>query len=704
MPNVVEITIRANDLSKPVMDKAEADARASGERSGQNFSRGVGDQAKNNLSPLLASVFAGAATLGPAALVAGVAGAVGTIGVLLAKSNADVKAGFTGLGQDVESTLTQAVAPLAGDIQKAIGTLDQGLRTVGPELSRVFSAAAPFADDIAKSMVSLVSGVLPGLAAGLRSAAPLMAELADFTGKIGQGLGGFIQQLGSGSGGAATGLKAIGDALASILPDLGQVIGSLSNGLGPALRDILNAAAPVADALAAFVSVIPPQAIEAAAVATTALFAAFKLGTLTGVVSEGTSFLTFLGLSKTAEASAVVETDALAASERGLGLAMDTALGPLGLLAAGVGLLSSGISFGNGKMQDMIGKLKAAVDAQKQQKQSTDDAAAAQAKATAATQAANTSLAAQQLLLVQQTVQTGNAAVTALSFAGSQNTLNGRLATTITDFTLASDASSAYKTALDALYGKYQSYSDAQAAFTTALADAGKQLTAGKDAFNLNTAAGAANEAVLSRLFTAGENRATALLKETGNQQLANQSLQQAVVALDNTARQAKFTQGQIDALNIALTGTKDIGSIYVPVNADVRPAIDAVGRAIRYIDNQVAYIQVSASGTSVGGRQLLAHGGVVGAAASGGVRGSLTLVGEQGPELVTLPWGSTVHSNPDTQRMMSAGAPSSGGGQVLELVIAGGDQELVTLLRKIIRVRGGSGANSVQKALGQSF
>jgi TP901 family phage tail tape measure protein len=43
------------------------------------------------------------------------------------------------------------------------------------------------------------------------------------------------------------------------------------------------------------------------------------------------------------------------------------------------------------------------------------------------------------------------------------------------------------------------------------------------------------------------------------------------------------------------------------------------------------------------------ATGGIVGAAASGGIRSGLTLVGEQGMELADLPVGSRVWSNPDT-------------------------------------------------------
>ncbi|MEV6181356.1 hypothetical protein [Streptomyces sp. NPDC052015] len=48
------------------------------------------------------------------------------------------------------------------------------------------------------------------------------------------------------------------------------------------------------------------------------------------------------------------------------------------------------------------------------------------------------------------------------------------------------------------------------------------------------------------------------------------------------------------------------------------------------------------------------ATGGIVGAAATGGIRGSLTWVGEQGPELLDLPAGSRVWSNPDSRRKLA--------------------------------------------------
>ncbi|MFD7003356.1 phage tail tape measure protein [Streptomyces mirabilis] len=87
------------------------------------------------------------------------------------------------------------------------------------------------------------------------------------------------------------------------------------------------------------------------------------------------------------------------------------------------------------------------------------------------------------------------------------------------------------------------------------------------------------------------------------------------------------------------------------------------------------------------------ASGGIVGAAASGGVRGGLTWVGEHEPELLDLPVGSRVWSGPDSRRM--AGGSSGGGGErrtVVEFRSSGSDVDefLVHMIRRAVRSRGG--------------
>jgi hypothetical protein len=99
-------------------------------------------------------------------------------------------------------------------------------------------------------------------------------------------------------------------------------------------------------------------------------------------------------------------------------------------------------------------------------------------------------------------------------------------------------------------------------------------------------------------------------------------------------------------------------------------------------------------------GGQAQAHGGIIGAA-GGGPRSRLTLVGEQGPELVDLAPGSRVRSNPDSRRIADGMTGGGGGAAVVEIRSSGSrvDDLLLEILRRSIRVQGGD----VQLVLGSN-
>lgn len=107
-----------------------------------------------------------------------------------------------------------------------------------------------------------------------------------------------------------------------------------------------------------------------------------------------------------------------------------------------------------------------------------------------------------------------------------------------------------------------------------------------------------------------------------------------------------------------------------------------------------------SGSGGGLGHHGGYAHGGIVGAigqAASGGIRGGGTLVGENGPEILNLAPGTRVTPAAQTRDAMGAGA---GAPMVILKVESGGsklDDLLAELIRKFVRVQGGN----VQAALG---
>lgn len=127
--------------------------------------------------------------------------------------------------------------------------------------------------------------------------------------------------------------------------------------------------------------------------------------------------------------------------------------------------------------------------------------------------------------------------------------------------------------------------------------------------------------------------------------------------------------------------------------------AVHAIPQVVGHRQISVTYVPTNSANEP--GHTRRAHGGIVGHAAEGGLRSNLTLVGEQGPELVELPGGSRVRSNPDTRAALAGGA--GGGEQRIVIEWAGGNagDEFIQWLRKNIRIRSGGGTNSVQKALG---
>jgi hypothetical protein len=141
-------------------------------------------------------------------------------------------------------------------------------------------------------------------------------------------------------------------------------------------------------------------------------------------------------------------------------------------------------------------------------------------------------------------------------------------------------------------------------------------------------------------------------------------------------------------------------------IQADITDLNNKIARARRELNNlngkvATTYVNSIVTTTKRSVHEVVgkAHGGVVGSrAATGGVRSNMTLVGEAGPELVDLPTGSRVRSNPDSRRMMGGGG--GGGPAVIEIRSGGSkmDDLLVEILRKAVHVRGGD----VQVVLGK--
>jgi hypothetical protein len=134
-------------------------------------------------------------------------------------------------------------------------------------------------------------------------------------------------------------------------------------------------------------------------------------------------------------------------------------------------------------------------------------------------------------------------------------------------------------------------------------------------------------------------------------------------------------------------------GALYGIITNPVRNAVNAVKSWLSGLLSYAQGIPGRIGGAIKGAIPGFAHGGVTGQAATGGGRSGLTMVGEGGPELLSLPPGSRVRSNSDSRRLSGGG---SGGESVVTIILDG--TGVIAGLRKVIRVQGGN----VQEVLGR--
>lgn len=148
-------------------------------------------------------------------------------------------------------------------------------------------------------------------------------------------------------------------------------------------------------------------------------------------------------------------------------------------------------------------------------------------------------------------------------------------------------------------------------------------------------------------------------------QKLADQAAKEALVA--EAMRQVRLAG--VTASDAALSkamGIADYAVIGEEVGQQLSMGLSASGLATVFTEDFEAELVTlqgrwETMGTTIAGWMVqafkssmtIAVGGEVPGRASGGYASGLTLVGEQGPELVSLPRGSYVHDNRESERMM---------------------------------------------------
>jgi len=167
--------------------------------------------------------------------------------------------------------------------------------------------------------------------------------------------------------------------------------------------------------------------------------------------------------------------------------------------------------------------------------------------------------------------------------------------------------------------------------------------------------------------------------------------------AMRNVMRQAGLSKTEINRLESALRSARGAADRWEGTFTQT------------YITRYKEYGLKSPSG-GMGGFQGHASGGITGAA-TGGMHTGMKMVGEHGPELISLPPGSHVYSNPDSSSLMAKeaagraigqqGAPAVGFSNAVIKFDASGSNRLVRAIMEMLRGEIRSEGGSVQKVLG---
>jgi len=252
----------------------------------------------------------------------------------------------------------------------------------------------------------------------------------------------------------------------------------------------------------------------------------------------------------------------------------------------------------------------------------------------------------------------------------------------------------ATKTA-DALLGQRDSMRELEASYD----DATDSIKKNGRTLDIGSEKGRANQEALDGIASAAKAAAKAVADGGGSQSQVNKIMSTAAARFEATAVKMGMSRSAAHKLAGELLGIPKNTNANVNVNTGTASARLAALRAQLFsVRGLLADVNAGTYGHGLG--VYKATGGIVGRAATGGIRSNRVMVGEHGPEVMDLPPGTQVHSNPDSERMLGGAM----GGTVnvrLEVDGRGGDdfgRFIAEMIRRYVRVSGGN----VQQALGR--
>jgi hypothetical protein len=331
-----------------VGDQMVQDAEKTGKKAGEDAGNAAGD----GMAPLMLAAIGGVAALGAPLLLTGLGGAFVGVAAMALKSNAVIAADYTQLGKNAEAAIKQAAAPLAGDLNVGLDTLDGTVKALQPQLDSLFANVGPDITQVADGVSAFATGVLPGVSRALGSSQVIVRDFSASLGPLGSNVGSFFTGLSTDAYATGAGMQSAFGVIGNAVSTVGSVLGSASTAIS---ADLLAIDPAINGLLTGVRAIASPATIGAIGGA----FAAMKLDPAVGKglqsVSDG-----FLNIAAKADGAEGVLGKVGGAAESASGsfsTMADVMGGPAGIaIGAAIGLASglAGSLFNAAKASDAL--------------------------------------------------------------------------------------------------------------------------------------------------------------------------------------------------------------------------------------------------------------------------------------------------------------------------------------------------------------
>lgn len=503
------------DISDLVAAVGGADAaltglnKKAGDTSGYDtFTKKI-NEVSSNIS-LLPAAIATAAPLAGGALIAGVGAAFAGIAVLAQSNNDLVVSSFADLRTQAVNEIKGLTADAVPYITESIGSLQDELTKVQPQLSEVFQAANPGITTLTDGVDNLITNIMPGLVRSAQASNTVLGGVSVLLGDVGTAGDLALTGLSSGASQFAGLFGQTGSIVENVGSIVGRVLPAMSSGIGATLSVVnfltqgLATISPVLGDIAGYVP-LATVGFKGFALANTAVD-----GINTGLtnVSKG-----LLNVAANAEASAP-NTSKLFTS---LATGAENLSGPFGVAVVGGGLALLGLAAIMGKTtissQDLTQaqeNLTAAMVSSNGQITAASTGALIQSDAYKTLIPLAQQAGVSQTQLIQAITQGGSAysdlqsKLQGVTDAGVQYNYNGRVATTTTS--AGAEAAQGLSQGLSQLHDTY----DAAATAADAAANANAAAAQSAPAAYLNFQALAANAKILADNTQSADSRLNA--------------------------------------------------------------------------------------------------------------------------------------------------------------------------------------------------